>query len=154
MIIFIILIIAFNIFSIFLCGIVLKGLDKSKVIKIIAINEIINIIAIMLVYYISSKNISKEIVDAGKIIIPFAFLPINIIISAITYLRVIGERELNELDDKLFKKEMIFWCIIFLIILIIEGKRFLDIESSIAELKSIKESTSNMTSTYNGVDME
>lgn len=148
----ILLIIAFNIFSILLSDKVLKGLDRIKVIKIIAINEIINIIAIMIIYYISSKNINKEIVNAGKILIPFAFLPINIIISAITYLKRIGERELNELDENLFKNEMTFCCIIFLVVLIIEGKSFSNIENNIANFNNNSAQASNFTKSDNAIE--
>lgn len=129
------LIIIFNIVAI---GSLYQALGKTETknkIAIVALSLILMYVVIYITYGISSKGGEEKIVEAARQLIVFTLLPINTltIMSPIaTQLRKIKQKEI---EDTQFKRKMIIYIIIAIVILAIEFIYIQDIQAGIASLK-------------------
>lgn len=129
------LIIIFNIVAI---GSLYQAIGKNETknkIAIVALSSILMYVVIYIIYGISSKGGEENIIEAARQLIVFTLLPINTltIMSPIaTQLRKLKQKEIEESK---FRRKMLIYIIIAIVILIIECIYIKDIQTGIASLK-------------------
>ena len=92
-------------------------------------------IILYVIYNISSKGIESAVVQASRQMIIFAFLPINLICIATPILMQIRKLKEKDLTNEKFKKKIIIYFIIAIVILVIECIYIKDIQTGIQSFK-------------------
>ena len=131
----IIAIIAFNIFSIVLGWKMLNGFDLKRKIILIAVNEIINLLMLLIIYAFSAKNIPAEIHKQSKLAIISTILPINVMITSTTILNLLNKLAFKEIKDEKFNKMISISVLLIIFVLIIEISYIHNIQISINQIK-------------------
>ena len=113
----------------------LGNIEIKNKIAITIIGILLMYIILYVIYNISSKGIESAVVQASRQMIIFAFLPINLICIATTILMEIRKIKEKELTNEKFKKKIIIYFIIAIVILVIECIYIKDIQTGIQSFK-------------------
>ena len=116
----ILLIIAFNVFSVFITIRMLRGYEKSKIMMTVSVGEIVLFALCNLIYAITSGGVSPEVHQACKWYIILTMLPINVLIMFCPFANEINKRSFNEITDEKFSRNMFLFIVIAIVLIIIE----------------------------------
>ena len=113
----------------------LGNIEIKNKIAITIIGILLMYIILYVIYNISSKGIESAVVQASRQMIIFAFLPINLICIATPILMQIRKLKEKDLTNEKFKKKIIIYFIIAIVILVIECIYIKDIQTGIAKFE-------------------
>ncbi len=113
----------------------LGNIEIKNKIAITIIGILLMYIILYVIYNISSKGIESAVVQASRQMIIFAFLPINLICIATPILMQIRKLKEKDLTNEKFKKKIIIYFIIAIVILVIECIYIKDIQTGIQSFK-------------------
>ena len=109
-----------NVFAIIFNWKMMKGYENSKKIILIVIGEALMFAIVNIIYGISANNIPQEIHEYSKSWINLTFLAINMIVMYSSIVKQINRKTFEEIDEKTFKRKIMIWAIVSLIIIIVE----------------------------------
>ena len=109
-----------NVFAIIFNWKMMKGYENSKKIILIVIGEALMFAIVNIIYGISASNIPQEIHEYSKSWINLTFLAINMIVIYSSIVKQINRKTFEEIDEKTFKRKIMIWAIVSLIIIIVE----------------------------------
>lgn len=107
---------------------------KNKIV-ISAIGILLMYIILYIIYNIASNGVDEKIVTASRQIIIFTFLPINIICMITPIAMQLRKLKQEEIDEDKFKRKIILFVIISIIIFIFECMYIKDIQTGIAKFE-------------------
>ena len=113
----------------------LGNIEIKNKIAITIIGILLMYIILYVIYNISSKGIESAVVQASRQMIIFAFLSINLICIATPILMQIRKLKEKDLTNEKFKKKIIIYFIIAIVILVIECIYIKDIQTGIQSFK-------------------
>lgn len=134
--ILIIMILMFNVFSVFLSVRMLKGYEGSKIITIVGIGEVALFILCNIIYAITSGGIPPEIHQASKWYIIFTMLPVNVLTVFCPIANEINKKSFNEVTEEKYKKRIMLYILIALIVFIIQILYVKNIQLGITRFKN------------------
>ena len=116
----------------------LKGMEKQKIITLIAINEVIMFIITSILYALTSGDVSSEVHQSSKWLILLTMHPINKMIVSAPILGQINKKTVDKVSQQQFRKRIIIIGIIAVIIFIVEIVYVKNIQIGIANFAKSK----------------
>lgn len=109
---------------------------KSKIIILLA-GVILMYTLLYIIYSISSSGIEAKVAQASKQILIFTFLPINIMCTITPIMVQFKKLKQEDINNDKFKKKVILYTLIGVLILIIECIYIKDIQRGIEKFKVV-----------------
>lgn len=144
MLVIILFILILNIVSILLMYRCLTGFEKKERLIFVAAGTAIMYVLTSIVYWISTRNIEiTEVAQTGKDLIIFAFVPINGILILPIFAKSFSKFKNGSLDGRVLKNRGIVLGAILIILLILEGIYFKNIQEQVVNLLLNQENIQN-----------
>lgn len=133
--ILIIMILIFNLFSVFLSVRMLKGYETTKIITIVGIGEVAIFIICNIIYAITSGGVPPEVHQASKWYIIFTILPVNILAIFCPIANEINKKSFNEVTEEKYRTRLIMYIVISIVVIIVQIMYVKNIQLGIANFK-------------------
>ena len=133
--ILIIMILVFNVFSVFLSVRMLKGYEGAKILAIAGLGEIVLFVLCNIIYAITSGGVPPEAHQASKWYIIFTMLPINQLIIFCPIANEINKKSFNEVTEAKYRSRMMIYMIIAIAVIIVQIMYVKNIQLGIVNLK-------------------
>lgn len=144
MLVIILFILILNVISILLMYRCLPNIEKKEKFIFIAAGTAIMYVLTSIVYWISTRNVEiTEVSQTGKDLIIFAFVPVNGIIILPILAKSFSKYRKGNLDGRVLRNRGVFLGIILIVLLILEGIYFKNIQEQVINLLNENEKVQN-----------